>query len=39
MADNDNFYSSLQRFEGVVPADTTAISAETDDRNNFPSKD
>ena len=39
MADNDNFYSSLKRFEGVVPADTTAISAETDDRNSFKSKD
>ena len=36
MADNEGkIYSSLVSYDGVVPADTTAITADTDDRNFF----
>ena len=34
MADND-FYSSLTNYSGVTPADTTLITADTDDPTNF----
>lgn len=38
MADND-FYSSLTNYSGVTPADTTLITADTDDRTNFKDRD